>query len=169
MASRGFSAWPEAVHFHSSCPFDGQKVPAILAPVNHVDTGHVVAVWRIGLTLTGEKMGRLGLGPTKGNCPRLYFPEGDELGLTEGAEDALSFRELSGLPTWAALSAGNMRTLTLPTRIRRIVISADSDPVGLNAAQALARRLLAEGRSVRIVRAIAHKDANDVLRARRAS
>lgn len=169
MARRGFLSWPETIAFHPSCPFDGQKVPAILAPVNDASTSHVAAIWRIGLTLTGEKIGRLGLGPTKGNCSRLYWPEGIELGLTEGVEDALSFYELSGLPTWAALSAGNLRALVLPTKIRRVVISADSDPVGLNAAQALARRLLAEGRSVRIVRAIAHKDANDVLRARRAS
>ena len=56
-----------------------------------------------------------------------------------------------------------------------MLISADNDPVnaktgvsqGIKAAQVLARRLLAEGRSVEIVTPKNHKDANDVLRARR--
>src|SRR3954453_6707023 len=119
------------------------------------------------------KVERMGLGPVKGNASQLFWPEGDEVAITEGTEDAIAFHELSGLPTWAALSAGNMAALILPTRFRRVTVVQDNDPPdergrrpGPDAAQALARRLIAEGRSVEIVRAVAQKDANDVLLAR---
>ncbi len=80
------------------------------------------------------------------------------------------------LPAWAALSAGNMAELILPERIREVLILPDRDEPreggrrpGLEAAHALARRLRAEGRTAEVRWAISGKDANDVLRARRAA
>jgi putative DNA primase/helicase len=144
-------------------------------PVSHHATDYVVGIWRVRLTPAGELVQRVGLGDVKGNAARLFEPEGDELAIAEGVEDALAFHEWTRLPTWAALNAGNMEVLIVPPRFRRVLISADNDPVnaktgvsqGIKAAQVLARRLLAEGRSVEIVTPKNHKDANDVLRARR--
>jgi phage/plasmid primase-like uncharacterized protein len=98
-----------------------------------------------------------------------------ELVIAEGVEDALAAWELTTYAAWAALSAGNMRSLELPREYTDVLILADADQpndkgerVGLGAARDLARRLRAEGREA-TVRLPAHaKDANDVLRARKA-
>src|SRR5271156_597415 len=68
----------------------------------------------------------------------------------------------SGLPTWAALSAGGIRSLILPKEVHEIIIAADSDPVGLIAARAAARLWLAEGRHVSIARPPLGVDFNDL-------
>jgi DNA primase len=181
---RGLSRWDfDRLRYHPACGFGwieeppfGFKstAPAIIAPVTSHATGCVVGIWRIRLTPAGGLVRRLGLGDTQANAARLSEPEGDELALAEGVEDALAFHELEGMPTWAALSAGNMVCLILPPRFRRVVIVQDNDPAdrrgrrpGPDAAQALARRLLAEGRKAEIVKAKNAKDANDVLHARR--
>ena len=91
--------------------------------------------------------------------------------VAEGVEDALAAAELTGLPAWAALSAGNMAVLVLPERFREVLILADRDAngVGQENAHKLAARLRAEGRLADVRRPIAGKDANDVLRAGRAA
>jgi len=89
--------------------------------------------------------------------------------VAEGVEDALAAAELTGLPAWAALSAGNLGVLVLPERFREVLILADRDAngVGQENAHKLAARLRAEGRLAAVKRPIAGKDANDVLRAGR--
>jgi len=177
---RRITRWDcDRLRFHPACGFGWidtppfgfrHTAPAILAPVNCHETGYVVGVWRIRLTPAGELVGRAGLGDVKGNAARLYPAEGDVLAIAEGVEDALAFHELTGLPTWAALNATNMAELILPPRFRRVLIVQDNDPPdrrgrrpGPDAAQALAHRLLAEGRAVEIKKPTNGKDANDVL------
>ena len=177
LASRGITHWPKSVHFHGQCPFldveeDDQRIlrhaPAIIAPVNCHRTVLVVGVWRIRLTPAGAKVERRALGPAKGNCSRLFWPEGDELAIAEGAEDGLAVYQLTGLPCWAALSAGNMAELGgIPSWVRSVTIFADADDVGRQGAHQLARRLREEGRSVRVVKALAGKDPNGQLLAGR--
>ena len=70
---------------------------------------------------------------------------------------------LGGLPRQG------MAALELPVGFREILICADGDAVGIQAATALAGRMRAEGRKVRVIRPVAGKDANDVLRSRRAA
>ena len=89
--------------------------------------------------MTG-KIERLGLGPVKSNWSPVTVADGDELAITEGIEDALAFHALSGIPAWAALSAGNMGDLILPERFRRVTINAERDQVGLAGASKLAAR-----------------------------
>lgn len=163
LASRGIKAWPEGLYFHPECPFKDELAPAIVAPVNSAQTGLVVGIWRVRLTTDGAKVERRGLGPARGNASRLFWPEGDELAVTEGVEDALAFHELTGLPTWAALSAGNMRNLPLPAYLHRVTIVADGDETGRRAAHDLATRLRQEGRHAVVIRPSVGKDANDVL------
>jgi hypothetical protein len=164
--TRRISAWdPERLRYHGACPWGGDRVPAIVVPVQDHATGEVVAVWRIRPVLEG-KVERKGLGPSGGNCARLCPADGPELAIAEGVEDALAYAELEGVPCWAALSAGNMGGLVLPERFREVVVVADADPVGRANAAKLVRRLRAEGRDARRIVAVGHKDANDVLRAR---
>jgi putative DNA primase/helicase len=73
-----------------------------------------------------------------------------------------------GLPPWAAIFAGNLaRGVVLPPEVRSVVIAADADKPGLDAAAAAAMRWRAEGRKVRIERPDKPgTDFNDLLQSR---
>jgi putative DNA primase/helicase len=73
--------------------------------------------------------------------------------VTEGIETALAVRLSAGMPVWAAISATGMKNLVVPDTVALAVICADHDAnhTGEYAARALARRLLAEGRRVKIL------------------
>ena len=169
---RGITRWdPDRLRWHPECPWERGAVGCLVVCVNDHRTACTTAIWRIRPAMAG-KVERKGLGPMKGNAARLFWAE-DEVAITEGVEDALAFHQLSGLPTWAALSAGNMAELVLPARLRRVVIVQDNDEPnrfgkrpGPEAAQALGGRLRAEGRKVELLRPEVGKDANDLLLAR---
>jgi len=164
---RGIRHWDcDRVRFHPACPFGRDRGPAVIAPVHEASTGLLVAVWRIRLDADGRKVERRGLGPTRGNCSRLFWAGGDHLAVAEGVEDALAWHQLTGVPTWAALGTGFMAAAVLPARFARVDVIADGDKPGLAAAQHLAIRLKHEGRAVRILRPPAGiKDASDAVRA----
>ena len=74
----------------------------------------------------------------------------------------------TGLPGWAALSAGGIERLMLPMLplAATVIIAADHDLNGLGerAARSVARQWLAQGRRVRIaLPPVAGSDWNDVL------
>lgn len=130
---------------------------------------HIVAIHRTFLRPDGRGKAdldpnKMTIGRCKGAAVRLA-PAGPILALAEGIETALSYMQVRGLPTWAALSAGGFRSLILPEEVREIIIAADSDPVGLIAARAAARLWLAEGRQVSIARPPLGVDFNDLVRA----
>ncbi len=113
----------------------------------------------LGLHLTflepdgrGRKEKKLAKGSQpKGGAIRLFPLEADTpLALAEGIETALAVREATGWPTWATVAAGFMKEVIVPPEVREILIAADHDRAGLEAAHALARRLLREGRKVRL-------------------
>lgn len=173
---RGLTRWDhDRLRWHPQCPWKGGRAGCILAPISDHATGHVVGIWRIRPALEGS-VERRGLGPARGNAARLFAAVGPQIVIAEGVEDALAAHELTDLPAWAALSAGNMRGLILPARFTEVLILADNDEpdhngerLGLEAARGLARRLQAEGRRAIVRRPVALKDANDVLRAGRAA
>lgn len=100
-----------------------------------------------------------------GGAIRLYPLEpGKPLALAEGIETALAVREATGWPVWACVSAGGLAAVVLPAEAREVAIAADHDPAGLEAARKLARRLLSEGRRVRLaVPPVAGADWLDAL------
>ncbi len=102
------------------------------------------------------------LGPCAGGAVRLKEAR-DSIVIAEGLETAASVMEAVGIPAWAALSASGLRCLDLPDTIRDVIIAADGDDAGERAACAAARRWAREGRRVRIARAPAGFDFNDVL------
>jgi DNA primase len=51
---------------------------------------------------------------------------------------------------WATIAALFMKEVVLPDEVKEVLIAADHDPAGVEAARALARRLLREGRRVRL-------------------
>ncbi len=109
------------------------------------------------------------LGRTVGGAVRLApIGENGVLGLTEGIETALAVMTARpDLPVWAALSAPGLEQIKLPPEAKRIVILADHDAsgAGQRAAEALADRLLAEGRECAIAMPDKEgEDFNDLLR-----
>ncbi len=113
----------------------------------------------LGLHLTilepdgrGRKEKKLARGSRpKGGAIRLYPLEaGQPLALAEGIETALAVREATGWPVWATIAAPFMKEVIVPGEVKEVVIAADHDKAGLEAARALARRLLREGRRVRL-------------------
>ena len=67
---------------------------------------------------------------------------GEDLAVSEGIETGLSFQLATGIPTWAALNAGNVRNLILPPLpiASFVTIAADADEPGLKAAEDAAAR-----------------------------
>jgi putative DNA primase/helicase len=107
---------------------------------------------------------KMSLGPCKGGAVPLA-PAGPLLAVTEGIETGLAYTQVTGVPTWAALSTGGLRNLILPAYIAEVIIAADPDIPGIRAAHEAARRWLAEGRKVIIARPPEGRDFNDLLRA----
>jgi putative DNA primase/helicase len=90
----------------------------------------------------------------------------DWLVIAEGIETAFAIMQATGLPAWAALSAGGIERLILPASVRRVLITADNDAngAGAHAARTAAAGWLAEGRRVRIAMPPEpDTDFNDVL------
>ena len=73
---------------------------------------------------------------------------------------------LLNLPAWSAISAGNMaRGMILPPEIRSVVIAADADEPGEEAAKQAAWRWQADGKAVKIARPFrSGADFNDLAR-----
>jgi putative DNA primase/helicase len=110
---------------------------------------HLTILEPDGLGRRGKRLAR-GSKPKKGAI-RLYPLEaGKPLVLAEGAETALAVRETTGWPVWATIAAPFMKEVIVPPEVREILIAADHDKAGIGAAHALARRLLREGRRVRL-------------------
>lgn len=157
------AALPAVLRYHAHLVYrheDGHLTyhPAMVARVDDPH-GRAVTLHRTYLTIDGYKadvptprklMSPVVPGATRGGAIRLY-PAGETLAITEGIETALAVRLATGLPVWAALCAGGMARLIVPPEVCLVVICADHDPAGLDAARALARRLLAEQRRVKML------------------
>lgn len=98
-------------------------------------SGELVNLWRSYLTELGEKApvttpkkaaGRF-LG--RGGAVRLFDVVDGVLGVAEGIETAVSAHALFGIPTWACLSDGGLKSFELPSgvRVRRLEIFQDND------------------------------------------
>ena len=137
----------------------GARLPAMLAPVVNV-TGEQIGVHLTYLRRDGggkatlpKEYQRECRGAIHGAAIRLAEHDPDaELIVAEGIESAFSAMQLFGLAGWAAVYAGGLKTLELPSTVRAVIIAADNDASGTGQRNALAAydRWTAEGRSVRI-------------------
>lgn len=149
----------------------GAVAPAMIAMVEHTEHGSV-AIHRTWLRPDGTgkadhlEPNKMSLGPIAGGAIRLapIGPDGD-LAVAEGIESAMSFMQITGGPTWAAISAGGIERLVLPPEARQIVIAADPDERGMQAARIAKHRWRSEGRKVWIAKPTVDGDFNDALRA----
>jgi putative DNA primase/helicase len=144
--------------------------PAMVAPIVDVH-GQLVGLHRTFLALDGSskaavKPTKMMLGRCSGGSVRLADAS-PEFGVSEGIESGLAAMQETGIPIWAALSTSGLRALVLPKSIKKVIIFADADEKGLEAARSAAARWYAEGRRVSIVRPVeSGSDFNDLIERR---
>jgi putative DNA primase/helicase len=159
-------------HPHLRHPSGGFR-DAIVAAVTIYPDQTPIAVHRIWLEPDGSKTSldpaKAMVGPVSGGAVRLASHI-DRLAVGEGIETVLSYMSLFRTPGWAALSAPHLEKLILPPELRALVICADNDPRGLEAAKVLGARARRDGIASVIVRAppTPGTDWNDALRGQRA-
>jgi len=168
----GIVHYPEALRFVSNlyCHADAGEPtyrPCLIARLTAPD-GSPDLVHRTYLTAEGHKADierpkRLMPGEvTPGSAIRLA-PIGDELGIAEGIETAISAGILHRIPTWSAVSAALLRDWVAPPDVRRVVVFGDNDAnfVGQTAAHELAKRLKAERPKLEVEIRIPEKTGDD--------
>jgi DNA primase len=149
------------------------QVPCLVAAVRDV-VGGVTGIQRI--FLRGDGLGKadmakpkLSLGVVKGGAIRLGDLDGSGVvTVCEGPEDGLSLLVMLDGPVWVAAGATFLPAMQFPAGVRSIIIGADNDPAGKDAANKAAHAFAARGLTVRIIRPLdGFKDFNDELRGAR--
>jgi putative DNA primase/helicase len=184
LRSRGIAGpVPRALRFHPAAPMsypwnvpEGRElltVPAMVAIATAEDGKsaaglHVTALAADGSGKAALRNPRRMFGDMGGAVVQLSpFPgEGGTLAVAEGIETALSYRDLSGAPTWAALSTSGLRRFTPPRGLRLLIIAADRDDggEGVEAAKACAERAARRQCATIIQAAPEGQDWNDALK-----
>ncbi|MEN9627815.1 MAG: hypothetical protein RJA10_1042 [Pseudomonadota bacterium] len=156
---RGFGGvWPlsEVLRLHRALPYwhGAEKLgtfPAMVAPIIAPD-GRIVALHRTYLAADGRKAGvpspkklTCAAGPLAGACIPLHKAESGCIGIAEGIETALAAWLASSVPTVAAYCAGNLAAWRWPVAVQRLVIFADHDAAGRDAAHTLLSRAVRSG------------------------
>lgn len=165
---------PGAVlRYHPSCPFAGDRTPAMVALVRDVVTNAPIAIHRTALDAAGRKAevngkDRLVLGPTRTGAVKLTADAevATCLGVGEGIESTLSLQRLPEFgrsPVWALLNAGGITALPVLPGIECLWVAVDNDPAGIGAAELVSDRWRRAGRDVFLVKARdAGADLNDL-------
>jgi hypothetical protein len=169
LESRGLHvAMPPTLRFHAGLKHpSGRRWPAMVALVTRGSDGTPLAIHRTFLAVTGAGKApvdpaKMMLGPCRGGVVRLAEPT-DLLMVGEGIETCLAAMQATGNPAWAALSTSGLRSLDLPADVRDVIVLADGDDAGEDAAKDSALRWKREGRRVRIARPPQGMDFNDML------
>lgn len=164
---------PPTLRFHPSL-FHTSKTyhPAMVGAIAVWPNKTIAGVHRTYLTAEGTDKAtllpnKMMLGSTKGGAVRLS-PIGAKLILAEGIETALSCFTATNISTWSCLSSSGMIDIVVPPLeiTQEIIICADGDGAGQNAANKLAKRLDGAGYIVRIAPSPQGQDFNDILRER---
>jgi hypothetical protein len=169
LASRGMHMLPpEALRFHTGLKHPSGGIwPAMVSLVTNGADGTPLAIHRTFLARDGVGKApvdpqKMMLGPCRGGAVRLA-DSADVLMVGEGIETCLAAVLATGHPAWAALSTSGLRALDLPHEVRDVIVLADGDEPGEEAARDCAWRWRREGRRVRIARPPQGMDFNDVL------
>jgi hypothetical protein len=141
----------------------GRYCAALIADVIRTGGIHRTFFTKKGHRL--EKSAKMMLGPCSGGAVRLSETLGPIV-VCEGIETGLSL--LSGLligphTVWAALSTSGIKSLTLPSRPRALIIATDGDSAGRAAGNVLAHNATQRGWKVSLMPAPNGFDWNDVL------
>jgi hypothetical protein len=150
-------------------PSEKEMKPLMVAAVTELESTDLMGIHRTFLLPDGSakaalEPNKMSLGPIRGGGVALA-PLGPHIAVSEGIETGLSFMQATSIPTCAALSAAGIKALVLPTWVREVVVAADPDQIGVEAAQTAAQRWYSEGRKIRIVVPPNGHDFNDLARA----
>ena len=136
------------LRFHRSAPRgkaeDAQRHPAMVALVREPSGApralHLTFIRPDGAGKAFGDRSRVMLGPVRGNAVHLA-PAAPVMAVGEGIETCAAYTTMKGLPAWSALSTSGLRTFNPPPRLRRLIVCADGDKAGMDAAQELAQRV----------------------------
>ncbi len=150
----------------------GLCLPAAIAGIQN-SAGILTSIQRVylrpdGLGKADVADQKLCLGSMGDGAVRLG-PSSETIGLCEGWETGLSVIQLYALPVWAALGAGRMHRVYVPASVRQLIIFADADGPGREAAARTAHLHEGFGRCVEVRLPSTGKDFNDELIAKGAS
>lgn len=148
---------PECIRLHPNHAYmqKGKPVsthPTMVARISDQD-GDLIGLGRTFLGTGGHKANvaepRKSLGRVSGGAIRLDVP-GETLALAEGLETALAIRQATELPTWSAVSASNLKKVSIPESVCTVHVFADKDgsSVGQNAALQLCSQLYRQKKTV---------------------
>ncbi len=150
----------------------GYTGAALIALVTDAITGEPITLHRTWVKSNGEKADldapRLLLGRHRkaGGVIRLWPDEAVTTGLAiaEGIETALT-AAVAYKPVWSVIDAGNLAQFPVLNGIESLLIAADHDSAGTDAAEQCAERWYRSGREVRIAQSpIPGEDLNDFAR-----
>ena len=160
---------PDTLRFHAECwhPM-AKRLPAMLAVIEGAES---FAVHRTYLQPDGLDKAKVNppkamLGKARGGAVHITDYDGP-LYVTEGIENALSLASglLNGQARiWAALSTSGIKSLKLPTTKNKLIIAADNDNAGNEAAYNLGTKASLIGWNVSLLPPPKGKDWNDVIR-----
>jgi len=161
---------PPSIRFHPALKHSdtGLLLPCMVAGVQGPDR-QIIALHRTFLRTDGEGKAQVSsarkfLGSVRTGAVRLAAA-GPELAVGEGIETSAAFQQLTGTPTWAALSSSGLISVELPPLplAATVFILVDRDAAGEQAAQVAGERFSREGRTVNLVRPNVGNDLNDAL------
>ena len=160
LARRGVDlrgVYPASLRFSPACKITQSEyefLPALLArfstPTDTLSTVHRIYLQEPGVKAAVANPKRICSSPAIGGAIRLGEP-GETLGIAEGAETALACAIGAEIPVWACYSAGMMQHVLIPPSVAEVVIFADNDRAGIDAAHKLAARLLDENRAIKLL------------------
>ena len=165
--------FPPDIRF-SRLPYGkSNPLPCLVVAVRDV-AGEVIGIQRIYLRADGKgkadlPKAKLSLGTVAGGAIRLGDLDGSAMvTVCEGPEDGLSLLSMIGGPVWVAAGVSMLPAMRFPPYVRSVVIGADNDAAGEQAARKAAHTFALRGLSVRIIYpAAGFKDFNDELRGER--
>ena len=171
LAFRGITALaPADIRFRRLPCGNSGPLPCLVAAVRCA-AGEVMGIQRTYLRSDGRGKAdlpkpKLSLGKVAGGAIRLGdLDAAGTVTVCEGLEDGLSLREMLGGPVWVAAGASMLPAMQFPADVRAIIIGADNDAAGAEAAKKAAHAFAVRGLTVRTVRPLAGlKDFNDEWR-----
>jgi len=125
--------------FHPQCPRGKERAPALVVLMRAIVDGVPCAVQRIYIGRDFTKEGAMMLGPA-GTAAMKLGPARPRLCVCEGFETALALHQMGYGPVWALGSAGAIARFPIIPKVEELVIAADHDNVGLNAAATVLER-----------------------------
>jgi putative DNA primase/helicase len=146
------SLLPTDLRFSPSCHFGKNKAPALIGKMVHAQVDTFLGIHRTAICAEGT--GKLDFSNGTSNKMMLgcascavikLSPFSYVLGIAEGIETALSASSHFNIPVWAVLTAGGMARFPIIPNIQQLIIFADNDHVGEQAADQCAKRYYSAG------------------------